>query len=101
MNKLFNDAQMRQLILGYMYSRNQESPHDLVSTADIAAFLSACQTAVFTAESIKLAAEGQVFIRWDKDTNIFSFGITPKGEAIAEVAAIQAQNPESSGHDNF
>lgn len=78
--KVFTDEQMQHLILAYMYSRKDEQ----VPTEDIAAFLDACSVALFTAESIRMAADGLLFVEWDKATGAFAFALNEAGVRKAE-----------------
>ena len=77
--RIFDDEQVKKLMLGYLYSRGGDVPAE-----DIHAFLNACVKAVTIGQSVNMAADGMLLISWDKETGIFSFGLSAKGLTEAE-----------------
>lgn len=82
--KFFTNEQMQHLILSYMYGCANGGPAVQVPTEDIAAFLSACEQTIIEAESIRMVADGLLFVQWDKESGEFAFEISDAGVREAE-----------------
>jgi hypothetical protein len=75
---MFTNEQIERLIVSFLKGKGK------ATEAEIQAFVTKCEQAVFTAELIKRAANGEFGIGWSDQENNFLFGLTLKNKPGAK-----------------